>query len=135
MTTKQVRSIEELRNAYMAGEFKTKLEYVSSMAKLRAGHVFDENQSVKWNRDQLELHNEEIDKKIKAYRDDNSRLSSELHEETIQSLQNDYGLNKEQAEKIQGYAYTEYHSSMHDYFYHLDELAKLMKDVIEMGAK
>lgn len=133
MTTKQVRSIEELRNAYNAGEFNTKLPFISPMAKFKKGHIFDENQSVKWNNEQVDLKNAEIDKQIKVYKADNSRLSCKLDEEIIRALQDEYELNEDQARKIKAYVYNEFHSSMHDYFYYLDEIAQLAKDIIKMG--
>lgn len=130
---KTIRSIEEIKNAYVAGEFTSKNPFSLKKDKLKEGHIFDENKSVKWNKEQVEAHNNLIDNRIKEYREDQSRLSKALHEETIEALQNEYSLNRKQAERVQSYVYAEYHSSMFDYFQYLAEVAELAEDVISLN--
>ena len=63
----------------------------SGLQKYKAGHIFDENMSVKWNRDKLEEEN-------KKFRDEVSRLNTAknkallaVHELVYQKIQDDVG--------------------------------------------
>ena len=77
------------------------------LQKYKAGHIFDENMSVKWNREKVEEEN-------KKYQDEVARLNtakiksfSDANELIYQKIQNDvgHGLSRESAKKIFEYVY------------------------------
>ena len=99
--------------------------------KLPDNHIFDENQTVKWNREKVQEHNTRIAREKEAYTEDNNRLFAKLREDLVQALQDEYGLTKEQAELVDSYAYQEKHSYVGDYINGLYELGDLAKKLVK----
>ena len=108
-------------------------EYSCKMIIPRAvkeNYVFDENLSVKQNREMVREHNE----RAIALRNERDRKNNELHlqmrNDVIQYIAHEYCLSKEQAEIIESYVYTEKHSFMGNYFAYIDEIAEVVEKVI-----
>lgn len=133
MTQKRARSIREIREAYDNKEFESKIPFTLRRDKLKEDHVINEDKSVKWNREQVALHNKKIDDQIKQRQIDSNNLQKALTDEIILWLQQDYELNEKQAELVYGYAYQEYHSYMGDFFINIEEIADMIEKVIEFG--
>ena len=77
-------------------------------------YVFDENQSVKWNREQVEKHNNDINTR-KKYRQ--SMIYQELHQiqvATVQYIQSELSphISEEQAGKLYEKLYSEFESGL-----------------------
>ena len=84
----------------------------SGLQKYKAGHIFDENMSVKWNRDKLEEENQK-------YRDEVNRLNAEkskglwtVHDLVYQKIREEvgHGLSEHAAVTIFNYAYDSKHA-------------------------
>lgn len=64
------------------------------------GYIVDEEQSVKWNREQVATHNEEVEKAIKKYRKDLQTGFENFWKDLKQAIQNDYNFTEAQANVI-----------------------------------
>lgn len=105
------------------------------MQKYKAGHIFDENMSVKWNRDKLAEEN-------KKFQDEVARLNTlknkgllAVHELVYQKIQEDIGhdLPRAAAEKIFSYAYESKHAyGFYDVRCELERLVELFAEILEM---
>lgn len=124
-------SIMKIKNNWDNNEYKNKMDYPKN--KYKEGHIFDENQSVKWNKEEVIRHNELIDIKKKEYQAESNRLNSKLWNDVVEALMEDYNFNKAQAEKIWSFAYAEKHSYMGDTFGYAEELADLVSDIIMLS--
>lgn len=105
------------------------------MQKYKAGHIFDENMSVKWNRDKLAEEN-------KKFQDEVARLNTlknkgllAVHELVYQKIQEDIGhdLPRAAAEKIFAYAYESKHAyGFYDVRCELERLVELFAEILEI---
>lgn len=103
-----------------------------NIKKVKPDHVFDENKSVKWNREQVEINNA-------AYRAEVARLNTEKNKARddvinmiIEKIQSEVGasLSKRKAKAIWELAYEERHSygfyDVREYLFKLIDLAKIL---------
>lgn len=105
------------------------------MQKYKAGHIFDENMSVKWNRDKLAEEN-------KKFQDEVARLNTlknkgllAVHELVYQKIQEDIGhdLPRAAAEKIFAYAYESKHAyGFYDVRCELERLVELFAEILKI---
>lgn len=123
--------VEDIKKRYEDGEYKGTMEYPKQRRYMEKT-IFDENKSVKWNREEVARRNAERDQAFKEYREEESRQSARLTEDCIQALMFEYKFNRKQAEKIHEYTYREKHDSMNDFFIYLEEFADLCKEVAEL---
>lgn len=119
--------IQDIRKKFYNDEYSCKMAVPQSV---KENHVFDENLSVKQNREMVREHNE----RVVALRKERDRKNNELHQQmrndVIQYIVHTYGLSKDQASIIESYVYTEKHSFMCDYFSSIDEVAEMVEKVI-----
>lgn len=120
--------ISEIRTAWDNGEYIDRCDIPS---KVKDGHVFDENLSVKRNREMVQEWNENVDKLTKEHRARQGALYQKFTNDVVNYLMGVYGFNELQARKIEGYVYAEKHSFMCDYFGFLDEFADVVQSIIE----
>lgn len=102
------------------------------LQKYKAGHIFDENMSVKWNRDKLEEEN-------KKYSDEVARLNTEknkgfcrVDELVYQKIQEEvgHGLSEHAAAVIFNYAYENKHA--YGFYAVRQEMERLIELVSEI---
>lgn len=99
--------IEKIKNK----EYETKLEY-PKLSRYAKDTIIDENQTVKWNREEVERRNDEKSKELKKYRNSikEGQLSFEKDVVSYIVLSNESMINKEQAEEIFKKTWNEEHS-------------------------
>lgn len=101
--------------------------------KLPKEWIIDENQSVKWNRDQVELNNQNYQKVVKELNAKKNKARDSVYEDIYKKIQDEVGhdISRNSAIKIWNYAYTEGHScgwmTIKTY---LDEIIDLVSDVL-----
>jgi hypothetical protein len=120
--------IEEIRTKYNTGEYKYK---VNIPAKVPLYHVFDEELSVKRNRELAEEHNAKVDAIVAEKYENQKRLDEQFIHDVLDYLVNDCGLNLRQARVIESFTFQEHHSFMSDYFSYIDTYADLAKELLE----
>jgi hypothetical protein len=115
-----IMTIDEIRAKYDAGGYTYKVNIPS---KVCSDHVFDEELSVKRNRELVLEHNDNVDQ----LRRDRNRIQHELDEQltydVIVYMMEYYDLTERQAKIVENFVYQHYHSSMSDYFGYIDAFA------------
>lgn len=120
--------IDEIRVNYNNGVYTYKVDIPK---KVKPDHVFDEELSVKRNRELAQEHNDNVDR---LWRDKN-RIQHELDErltyDVVVYMMEYYGLTESQAKIVENFVYQHYHSSMSDYFGYIDTFADLANDLVK----
>ena len=120
--------LDSIRRAWDAGAYYVKMDIPN---KVREGYVFDEDLSVKRNREMVEEHNANVERLTQEKWRKQAELSKKLTEDVVQYLMGAYEFTRKQAELVQSYVYTEKHSYMGDYFSALDAIASMVSDVLD----
>jgi hypothetical protein len=120
--------ISEIRARYDTGEYNYKNEKIPK--KLPADYIFDEELSVKCNRELVIEHNQRSDEIARANRAGQAALYKQLHDDIIEYLKDSYGFTDRQAHIIESFTYAEKHSFMSDYFSGIDTFAEFAEQVL-----
>ena len=121
------KDISEIRQAWDNGEYYCEIPVPN---KVREDHVFDENLSVKRNREMAVEWNENVEQLKKDKMAKQADLYRQLKEDVVEYLMGTYGFTRKQAEAIESYTYIEKHSFMCDYFSGIDSFAELVENVL-----
>lgn len=73
-------------------------------------HVFDENQTVKWNREKVKTENDERQKTLEKLRKEVSELEAKREKTLLEEASESYGIPMNAIEKLWSKAYDEGHS-------------------------
>lgn len=120
-------SISEIERKYNDGEYTIS---VPDIKRLPDWHVFDENKSVKWNREAVAEYNKLANKQREEAIKLRAKKNSQFHMDICDYICHEYNLSMRQAELIENYVYEEKHSCMSDYFIAIDEIAELSKRIV-----
>ena len=104
--------------------------------KYKAGHIFDENMSVKWNRDKLEEENKKFQDEVARLNTMKNKGLLAVHKLVDKKIQEDIGhdLPCAAAEKIFDYAYESKHTyGFYDVRCELERLVELVSEILEMS--
>ena len=112
--------ISEIRQDYRDGKFSY---HEDVAAKVPADHVWDENKTVKENREMTEAHNKQVDEGKKRVRDKQNALFAEMREAVVRYIMDTSDLPHDLASKVESFVYAEHHSYMEDYFSSINEMA------------
>lgn len=112
--------IDEIRSKYSDGGYTYKTTIPD---KVRLDHVFDEDLSVKRNRELAQEHNDNVDRLWRDKIRIQSEFDKQLTYDVVVYIMTYYGLTEEQAKTVENFVYQHYHSSMYDYFCYIDTLA------------
>lgn len=93
-------------------------------------YIVNEEQSVKWNREQVAAHNEEVDKAKKKYYSDLRTEYNNFLTDLKQAIQNDYNFTESQADIIMAHLD---HDSMSDDLDRAEELCEITYDILNNG--
>ena len=121
--------ITEIRDRYSNGEYTCKMEIP---ARAKDNHVFDEELSVRRNREMVAEHNQRVEDMKKEKQNKQAELYNQLTNDVITYIVDSYDMNEEQARIVERFVYTEKHSFMSDYFSWIDEVAKMVEEIIEV---
>ena len=125
-------SIEEIRTKYEEGGYTFKMDIPK---KVWDDHVFDEDLSVKRNRELAKEHNEEVARLTKYKRERQIELDKQFTYDVIVYLMTYFSLTEEQAKLVESFVYKEWHSCMSDYFYYIDEVGELAFDLLPVNSE
>ena len=127
----KVKTWEEIEAGYRR---MISISLKPNFTKLPNGWITDENQSVKWNREQVELNNRNYQKAIAELNTKKNKARDKIMEDIYIKIQDEvgYGISRTSAIKIWNYAYAEGHSSgwMNIKCY-LDEIIDLISDILD----
>ena len=114
--------ISEIRGKYNAGDYYYRVEIPK---KVPLDCVFDEELSVRRNRELAIEHNEKIDQMRQEKVERQRELEQKLTNDVVEYLMAYYDLDERQARILEGFVYEHYHSYMGDYFSNIDTFADL----------
>lgn len=100
----------------------------SGIRKVRADHVFDENQSVLWNRQQVEDNNRRYKEEVARLNTEKNKRRDAIYEKIYAAIQSEVGhrLSRKKAMALWNLAYEYGHAyGIHEIKIHLDELMEL----------
>jgi hypothetical protein len=95
--------------------------------------VFDEELSVKRNREMAEEHNQKVEDMKKEKQNRQNELNWQLTKDVVAYIVDSYDISEEQAYIVERFVYVEKHSAMCDYFSSIDGVAEMVEEVIEAG--
>lgn len=108
----------------------------SKLPKFKEGHIFDEDKSVKWNREEVIRKNQEYEADTQKIKQVRKEAIDEAERKLQKFLIEEYeyfNLSSKQIQKLYNYAYEEYHSyGLSEILIHLDELVDLVSEVITL---
>lgn len=106
----EINNMKDLRDNYREGYYDFK-ETMPVGKKLADDYVFDENLSVKKNREMIKLHNEKILKAKDEYWDRYYKSIADFNSDFKVAIKKELNINEEKANVIFNYIYNEKHSS------------------------
>ena len=112
---------------YQRGDYTYKLDIPK---KVWDDHVFDENLSVKSNRERAKAHNEEVERRRKYRSEMQAVLDKQLTDDVVEYITDNYDLTEAQARKVEHFVYEEYHSCMYDYFSNISTYAEFADNLV-----
>ena len=112
--------ISEIRTKYNNGDYTYK---AAIPKKVCDDHVFDEELSVKRNRELIKEHNENVDRLKRYARSQQEELNKRLTYDVVAYIMDYYNMTEKQAKLVESFTYQEYHSCMSDYFSYIDTFA------------
>lgn len=98
--------------------------------KLPDNYVFDEELSVRKNREMVAEHNKKVDELRNAHMRQQALLDKKLTDDVVDYIMDTYELSKYQAHLVERFVYREKHSFMHDYFAYIDTFAEFADELI-----
>ncbi len=105
----------------------------AGIKRVNANHVFDENQTVKWNREQAEANNLRYQQELARLNTMKNKRRDAIHEEIYKAIQDEvgYGLSRKKAMLLWNHAYERGHSyGIREVKNCLDELMELAADLL-----
>lgn len=81
--------------------------------RIPSNFVFDEDKSVKWNKEQAQKNNDDYDNEVKRLNQEKMKRRDEIYEEIYKTIQEEvgFGISEKKAAKIWAYAYDRGHSA------------------------
>lgn len=96
--------------------------------KVSTDHVFDENKSVKWNREQVEANNQRYQQEVARLNTEKNKRRDAIHEDIYRAIQSEvgHGLSRIKAMALWNFAYEKGHAfGIHEVKIYLDEVMEL----------
>lgn len=120
--------IMDIRKKYNNGDYSCNMFIPRT---IEDNHVFDENLSVKQNREMVQECNKKIIAMRKEKNEKNSQLHCKLKADVASYIAHTYGMSIGQANIIEEYVYSEKHHFMGDYFSSIDDVAEMVESVLK----
>ena len=121
--------ISEIRQKYDNGDYTYKADIPK---KVWDGHIFDEELSVRRNREMAIEHNKKVDELQAEAQKKQNLLHWQLTDDVIKYITDNYYLSEPQARAVERFVYQEHHSFMCDYFSYIDTYASFASDLINL---
>lgn len=121
--------IDEIRKLYEQGHYTFKLPEDANIKTLPVDYIFDEDLSVRRNRELVEEHNSKVEDLKRRKRAGQEDLNRQLTYDVIEYIKESYDLTEAQARIVEMFVYREHHSFMCDYFSYIDTFAEFADDI------
>lgn len=127
----KVKDWEEIEKAF---DEMNRMSCKPNFEKLPNGWITDENQSVKWNREQVDLNNRNYKKAVAELNTKKNKARDDVLDDIYERIQYQvgYNLSLNSAIKIWNYAYENGHGyGMSEIKCYLDEIVDLVSDILD----
>lgn len=131
--------IEDIKENYQKGLYTVSSAYYPEFRSgeltkiLPENYVFDEELSVKRNRELVAEHNQKVVDINNKKREKQRELDKKLADDVVNYILENYSLTDGQARIVEKRVYTEYHSCMYDYFTYIDTFAQFADDLVNQA--
>ncbi len=120
--------INDIMERYRLGDYRSKMTVPK---KVRPDHIFDEELSVRRNREMVEEHNERVDLLRKESYNIQAELDKKLsHDICCYITETYHNISYEVAVKIKRFCYTHWHSEMYVFFNYIDIVSSFVDDIL-----
>lgn len=119
--------IDEIKNSYNRGEYTYKVDIPK---KVKPDHIFDEELSVRRNRELAQEHNDNVDQMQRDKNRKQRELDEQFTNDVVEYIMAFYNLTEKQARILENFVYQEHHSYMGDYFIYIDTFADLADNLV-----
>lgn len=110
------------------------VKYSKPKRLLEDTDFIDENKSVKWNKEQIDLENEKIRLHNEAIKEAKKEGPREFESDLKAALMNEHGLNADQASKVYRKAYEDGHSAGEmEILWEAQELGELAEAILKLA--
>lgn len=102
--------------------------------KVPENYVFDEDRSVKWNKEQVAINNQKYKEEVAKLNTLKNKARDSVHEDIYKHIQSEVGhdLSRDKAIAIFQYAYEQGHANgITEVKHYLDEIMEVVKKVLE----
>lgn len=102
--------------------------------RVPSNFVFDEDKSVKWNKEKAQKNNDDYDNEVKRLNQEKMKRRNEIYAEIYKVIQEEvgFGISEKKAAKIWEYAYDKGHSEgWYEIMVNLEEIEELVKFVLD----
>lgn len=129
--------INTIRDNYNTGKYSVGYNYPgeakeADLKKLPQDYIFDENLSVKRNREMVIEHNDRVETLRARKKSLQADLDRRLTEDVVDYITENYNLSRAQARIVEMLVYQEKHAFMCEYFSYVDTFAEFAETVIEV---
>lgn len=127
------RLLKDWRKIQSDFEVMQSMSCVPTFKRVPANFIFDENKSVKWNRDMVAESNANHQAEVARLNTAKNKARDEIYEDIYYAIQCEIGnsLTREGAMAIWNYAYELGHAcGIHDIMSHLYDILELIKKVL-----
>lgn len=126
MSKKSIIYIEDLKEL---AEDWNRFSCRPTIRKMKIGEVIDENQSVKWNKEQVIKNNDEYERQVKMLNTEKNNRLTKFQELCYSYIIQETGVSMQTAKKIYWYIYQEKHAfGLIEAIASLDDLLEIFKD-------
>ena len=127
-----MKTAEDIRKSIENKDYENQVPY-PTVRKVKPDYVFDENQSVKWNREMAEAHNKTVDEAFAKYR--KGEYKANFYDDCIEYIM-DSNFTKKQAGLIYSKCYENHHSCGYgQVFSHIDDEMYYIDEILKAGSK
>lgn len=123
-------NIEAIKNRFDNGFYTYINTDTNGRVKLPKDYVFDEELSVKRNRELRDEYNLKVDKLRQEMREKQEALNKQLADDVVQYIKENYELDDKQASMVERWVWVEYHHSMTAYFSNIDCVAEFAQQLV-----
>lgn len=109
-----------------------------NICKVSLQHIFDEDKSVKWNKEQVQLNNDNFQKEVVRLNTEKNKLRDSIYDDIYYSIQCEVGhnLSVKKARGIWEYAYAQGGSyGINEILNHLHSLMELVDELLSPEVK
>ena len=126
-----MQSFEEIKKLLNEGKYKNTKEYPKKTESMKYGYISDEEKSVRWNKEQVELNKVVYQNKIDEYQKEENKRFELFKTDLIAVISYIADLKENQAEVIFNKAWEEGHSEgLEEVIIQAEELTYFITDII-----